>query len=818
MNKVWAYDIEIFPNYASFLFIDVEPYMAMYNEIRDIENRHKLLVSEEEKIHRIEAIPHVLFEISSIEGYDVNDLLALLDFVSQNDYLASFNGVSYDDTIIKMLLADISRFTSVADINKKCYQLSKKLVETPREILRNDHSVRMYKQYNPLFISIDVQKVAALDKIFKSLKQTLINLSWHSINDFEMPPIDPVEEGKYYSCSPQAYPYIKKWDRFLTVKHLPPLKAYNRNDVLGVCELFCFLQKAIMLRFSQNERYGINTLSASDSRIASIFIAKYYSEYTGIPFNEYRDLRTYRTRMNIGKIISPLVHFKTVEFNNLLTKLKMTTVSSTNDIDYEIAFNGIVYNIKSGGLHSQDIPGEFIGKRNAEDDSCDEYLEDGDVGSYYPTLTINLNVAPAHLIAEAFIAVTKIMKDQRLQAKADGDHTTADSLKITINVGMFGKFNFEYEFLFDTLCTLIITINGQLMLLMLIERLALAGIQNVSANTDGIVCRIPKDKHDLYYQICNEWAKEVNFLFEYTQYIKYFRLDVNNYITVKLKKDGKLDVKRKGCLNQYLQTEDLKKGFNKPIVPKAVEEYLIHGTPIRDTIVNERNIYLFCITQNVDSSFQVVYRNVIKGKVTETLVQKNIRFYISKTGGSILKKKNDDYSSIVAKQAITVFNDYFTVNDFKDYNVKYAYYIQEAEKLVKIIKSSLKGNTKKVKKNQLNAMYKGLFDKEVMDSIKIPGKKGDMREVPEDQRYVPNHDELDQDYCIEDDESIEDEPEDEEFNEEQFNRNMRDEKFDETDNWHALSSYRESCTNIDDLCNTQSPSDTIEDDNGDLPF
>lgn len=56
---------------------------------------------------------------------------------------------------------------------------------------------------------------------------------------------------------------------------------------------------------------------------------------------------------------------------------------------------------------------------------------------------------------------------------------------------------------------------------MLIERLALNGIQNVSANTDGIVCIIPKDKYDLYHQICDEWAKEVNFLFEYTPYVKY---------------------------------------------------------------------------------------------------------------------------------------------------------------------------------------------------------------------------------------------------------------------------------------------------------
>lgn len=438
MNKVLAYDIEVFPNYASFLFIDMEPYMELYNEIHDLDNRHKLLVSEIEKIKRIDQIPHTLFEISSIEGYEVNDILALLDFVSQDDYLTGFNILNYDNTIIKMLLADLCKFNSVADINKKTYALSKKIVETDPAILRNDHSVRMYKSYNPRFKSIDVQRVGALDKVFKSLKQTLINLSWHSINDFEIPPIDPIKEGKYYTCTPEYYPYINKWDRWLIPEHLKGLREYNRNDVLGVCELFCFLQKEIVLRFNLNARYGIDVLSASDSRIASVFIAKYYSDYTGIDYNEYKDARTYRTRMNIGKIISPLVKFKTVEFNNLLNSLKQTVVNSTSEINFPVTFNGVTYDIKSGGLHSRDIPGAFLGKQ-AIDDLLDFYLEDGDVGSYYPTLTENLRVAPAHLIRDAFIAVTSIMKKQRMEAKAAGDVVTADSLKITINVGMFGN-------------------------------------------------------------------------------------------------------------------------------------------------------------------------------------------------------------------------------------------------------------------------------------------------------------------------------------------------------------------------------------------
>lgn len=374
---VWAYDIEIFPNYASFLFIDAEEYVAMYNDIHDIKYMHKLLVSEKEKIDKIEAIPHILFEISSIDDYEVNDVLALLDFVNRDIYLAGFNIISYDNTVIKMLMADLFKFKSIKDMNTKLYQLSKTIVETDPEILKRDYVIRMYRQYNVRFKSIDVQRVAALDKVFKSLKQTLINLSWHSINEFNLPPIDLEKELKYYPAykdTPNALKYIKQWDRFLLKEHLDKLKIYNRNDVLGVCELFSFLQEAIGLRFNLNIRYGIDVFSASDSRIADIFISKYYSEYTGIPYDDYKDLRTYRTRMSIGKIIDPIIKFQTKELNDLLNKLRQTVVNGTDEINYPVYFNGMIYDIKSGGIHSRDIPGTFIqGQKDIA------YIKDGDV-------------------------------------------------------------------------------------------------------------------------------------------------------------------------------------------------------------------------------------------------------------------------------------------------------------------------------------------------------------------------------------------------------------------------------------------------------
>lgn len=56
---------------------------------------------------------------------------------------------------------------------------------------------------------------------------------------------------------------------------------------------------------------------------------------------------------------------------------------------------------------------------------------------------------------------------------------------------MYGAFRDSNDFLYDPYCTYRTTINLQLCLIMLIEELELNGINVVSANTDGIVCKIP---------------------------------------------------------------------------------------------------------------------------------------------------------------------------------------------------------------------------------------------------------------------------------------------------------------------------------------
>ena len=56
---------------------------------------------------------------------------------------------------------------------------------------------------------------------------------------------------------------------------------------------------------------------------------------------------------------------------------------------------------------------------------------------------------------------------------------------------------------------------------------------------------------------------------------------------------------------------DLKKGYDMPIVAKAVVEYFINNTPITETLYKATNILDFCKTQNIGRQFHVDFMYLI---------------------------------------------------------------------------------------------------------------------------------------------------------------------------------------------------------------
>ena len=166
-----------------------------------------------------------------------------------------------------------------------------------------------------------------------------------------------------------------------------------------------------------------------------------------------------------------------------------------------------------------------------------------------------------------------------------------------------------------------------------------------------------------------------------------------------------------------MYANDLSKGYDMPIVAQAVSNFFLYDKPILETLYECRNILDFCKTQNVGRQFHVEYTEGIDNKE----LQRNVRFYVSNTGGTIFKVNNNtkQRNNLCAGNRVTVLN---TLDDerIEFRNINYNYYYNEAYKIINPIKLQISPNQKgdPVKKTKSGkalikkyaAQYNTLFD------------------------------------------------------------------------------------------------------------
>lgn len=260
--------------------------------------------------------------------------------------------------------------------------------------------------------------------------------------------------------------------------------------------------------------------------------------------------------------------------------------------------------------------------------------------------------------------------------------------------------------LYDPKALVSVTVSGQLYLLMLIEQLSLKGFKCVSANTDGIIVKVEKSRYNEYYAACKAWEEQTHFELEYTYYSNYTRRDINNYFAVKkhdidlstIKDDPeerakfrKKYAKFKGDLNPNLYLEDLRKGYNRPIVATAVADYFIFGIDPMVSIKQSNDIYDFCATTNIGKQFDLIVKRVVDGKPTDIEYQRNSRWYVSTNGGYLYKrnKTTQALNGIFKGFKTVIFNQYVEHDSMDDYNIDYPYYYAEAMAIINRIKAGI---------------------------------------------------------------------------------------------------------------------------------
>ena len=703
MRSFWVYDWEVYKNFACVTFIHTTTPQAIIDayvkvDIKYLEVSNKLKTEDDVELYAMysklkEAKKILLKEMISKQfsiyydpktGGGYSQLGELLMFFRNHKVLIGYNSINYDSKITDFIVTQGHKYDAVTGRNlnnihilQELKKVSDTVVSMNKETMFQFKFDWLPKYYKRTYEDYDIQKILYLDKTFVGLKSVAINLRWHRIQELPIHFDNIIGEDQIYT-----------------------ILDYNVNDVLITHKLVMSQDEEITLREQISEQYDLNVLNDSRSSIGKALMTKYYSDETGLDYKDFKDLRTIRGKIKLSSVISDKIVFKTKKFNDLLESLKDKVVSAGDDFGVQFECNGTYYSLGKGGIHSIDDSRIFDGDK----DKC--IYRDADVVSYYPSIIELFKVSPKHIIKTAFIKLVSFFKNDRVAAKKEGRKLAAEALKIVIN-RIYGALSDIMDYLFDSKATYTVTLNGQLSLLMLIEELEENDIHVISANTDGIVSKIQYDQEELYNTICKEWEQTTEFELEYTDYERYARSNVNNYVAIK-KGFSKTDktpedvakyVKGKGS---YIYETPFNKGFVHPIVSKALFDYLVFNKDYKDTIkehVNNSpfNIYDYCLSQKVDKKFDVYHTYVdSNGIIQKDALQQYNRFYITTRGGGSITKEDVHngkarVTNLMAGKKCAVFNDYVWQ---ADYAIDFSFYIRKVEDYLYYRKKKSKGDHK----------------------------------------------------------------------------------------------------------------------------
>lgn len=436
------------------------------------------------------------------------------------------------------------------------------------------------------------------------------------------------------------------------------LKWYWGNDLDSNELLHSRLLKQIDLRYKIGAKYNIDVLARSDAQIAEdIFVAE-AKRLTGQKYLPKPNRDNYRGTS--FRYYAP--HY--LKFNSpTMQAVKNIVDNAVFRIDFDCQISceavlGLTFNIGDtpykmgiGGLHSQEKKRYFVTGNGYT-------LKDHDVTSYYPTLILSLGMFP-EAIGRIFLEIYQKVKDDRVHAKRTGDKVTNESLKIVIN-GSFGKFGDAYSALFAPHLLIQTTVTGQLCILMLIERLELAGIKVVSANTDGLVTYSHDSQNELMESILAQWQIDTALELEHVIYKGLFSRDVNSYFAIK--DDG--EIKGKGAF--ALSSLELDPKFE--ICAEAVMQWAATGAPIEKTVYECRDIAKFVMVKF--SAGGAVQDGKYLGKVVRYYKSTEIKseIVIAKSGNKLPLSDNCREAQTLPKELPT--------------DIDYEWYIDTAYKMI----------------------------------------------------------------------------------------------------------------------------------------
>ena len=579
------------------------------------------------------------FEISNRR----NQLKELVDFFRINTQMfCGYNNKRYDDVIINYCidLYNKLKWHNYIRICQSLFNLSKCIIESEQG---NSEKFKKWMYCN-YFYSIDLLTMQFSSKLRVGLKEMQVTMHYKNVQE-----------------------YSGNFDDWLKDSEIDKIIEYNINDVESTTELLNRLKKDIDLRLFIQEEYNIDALSMDSVKFGETLLLQRYCESTQIDKRIVKEMRSPADYINLKDVILPFIEYKNPILQNVLEEMKKQTVYTKERKGYEKKFyiNDICYSVGVGGIHSINKPKIFIPKE-------DEYIGHSDVASMYPSFIIQYKWIPRHL-GDAFYNIYKQIYDERIEAKHTGQDLKNKALKLTLN-SVTGKMQQETSWMYDPFNVFKIRINGQLCLLMLVDKLLSLNCKIIQVNTDGVMYVAKKRDEKTINKLISEVENITRLTFETDKYEAFYQYAVNDYIGVEAgysdTKNNKL-IEKKGM---FITENKLGKGLAPVVIPKAVINYFLTKQPVSEFIKNDKNICDFLMTQRVDRKFKVVH-----GKKP---VQRINRYYASTNDYYLYKiSPEGQVNNILTKSGVTILNKFDNVQ-IQERHINYQYYISEARKII----------------------------------------------------------------------------------------------------------------------------------------
>lgn len=235
-----------------------------------------------------------------------------------------------------------------------------------------------------------------------------------------------------------------------------------------------------------------------------------------------------------------------------------------------------------------------------------------DVTSFYPSIMIQYDMLSRNVSDKS---VYKRIYDTRVALKKAGKKKEQAPYKLILNK-TFGGSKDQFSKLYDPRRANEICINGQLLLLDLLEHLE-NHCEVIQSNTDGLIIQIPDTDQafEMIDDICFEWESRTRMRLGLDVISEIYQKDVNNYLWI----DENGGVERKGKYVKELNDLD----YDLAIVNRALVEYMINRTPVETTINNCDDLRDFQKVVKVSSKYLYAQHN---GK---QLIDKTFRVFAS---------------------------------------------------------------------------------------------------------------------------------------------------------------------------------------------